>query len=171
MRGELCDLFGFEEVVFLESLPREPTGHADMFAAFTSPDTIVVGSLDPNTDPHGAEALDRNAQKLSQATCDGKTLNVVRMPMPYLSEDVWPTYTNVIFANGTLLMPVYPGHDPEGRRSARETYERLLPGWEIVELDAEWFLPKQGGPHCVVLNLGPVNITPLKTGSSVPAER
>lgn len=171
MTGKLCALFGFEEVVFLESLPREPTGHLDVFATFTSADTIVVGALDPNTDPHGAAALDRNAEKLSEVRVAGQPLNVVRIPLPYFGEDVWPTYTNVVYANGALLMPVYPGRDPDGRRTARETYERLLPGWEIVEVDGDWFLPRGGGPHCAILNLGGLDITPLKTGSSGRGEK
>ena len=38
------ELYGMEEVVVLEALIGEPTGHVDMFATFTSADTVFVGS-------------------------------------------------------------------------------------------------------------------------------
>src|SRR5205085_2038342 len=58
--------YGFEHVVALEPLRLEVTGHIDMFATFTAPDTVVVGQYDPGVDPVNAEVLDRNAAVLAQ---------------------------------------------------------------------------------------------------------
>ena len=68
----------------------------------------------------------------------------------------WPNYTNVVYANGVLLVPVYPGKDEDFRSRALATYARLLPDWRIVEFNATAMLIDAGGPHCAVMNLGPL---------------
>jgi agmatine deiminase len=91
-------LYGFRQIITLESLRGEETGHVDMFAAFTSSDTIVVGAYDPKHDQENATILDRNATRLAEVKMDdnGKRLRVVRIPMPPHSDDTWRTYTNVL---------------------------------------------------------------------------
>ncbi len=119
--------YGAGEVVFLESLRGEPTGHVDMFATFPSPETVVVGQCSPGSDPANAAILDRNAARLAAVGPPYGPLKVVRVPMPprLPSGDGparWPTYTNVVYANNTLLVPVYPGLDPAGGAFALSLY-------------------------------------------------
>jgi len=149
--------YGAKRVVFLETLNGEPTGHVDMFATFTSPDTVVVGQCSAESDPVNAAILDRNAQRLACLAAPFGPLNVVRIPMPKLfaldGSKLWPTYTNVVYANDTLLVPVYPGLDPAAESTALARYEELLPGWTIVPIDAFPILSLGGSLHCIALNL------------------
>lgn len=145
--------FGAEDVVLLEPLAGEPTGHVDMFATFTSPNTVVVGSYDPVLDPINAAILDRNAQRLAQIPTEHGPLKVVRVPMPSNADEQWRTYTNVIFANGTLLVPVYPDLNDPGKDKALRIFRRLLPDWQVVEVDATAIIEMGGALHCISMNV------------------
>ena len=147
--------FGATQLVLLEPLVGEMTGHVDMFATFTSPNTVVVGTIDPQLDPENAAILDRNAAKLAAVRTPRGPLNVVRIPMGPHDDGVWRSYTNVIYANGLLLMPIYPDVDQAGQRQAMQTYARLLPGWRIVGLDVRALSELGGALHCISMNLGP----------------
>jgi agmatine/peptidylarginine deiminase len=145
-------LFGAENVVYLDPLHGEPTGHVDLFATFTSSDTIVIGDYQ-GTDPVNAQLLDRHARRLAGVRTANGPLKVVRIPMPPRREKCFGSYTNVVFANGTLLVPTYAEAPPDLERQAFEVYHRLLPGWRVVGLDCSELIVRQGALHCAVVNL------------------
>lgn len=153
VREVLTVFYGCEEVVFLEPLAGEETGHVDMFTVFTSPTTVVVGEYSASNDPVNAARLDRNAERLANVRTRRGPLRVVRIPMPPHDGEDWPSYTNVIFANGRLLVPVFPAVDDEGRKQALGVFEYLLPGWSIVPIDSSEISRLGGGLHCVSRNL------------------
>jgi agmatine/peptidylarginine deiminase len=152
LRNLLRQFFGAGETVFLEPLSGEPTGHVDMFAVFTDPDTVVVGEYDPFVDPVNAAILDRNATRLSQVRGPDGRLHVVRIPMPPRQGENWRTYTNVVFANGMLLTPIYGHLDPQGERAATEIYRRLLPNWRVAGIDVSNLIANGGALHCISMN-------------------
>jgi agmatine/peptidylarginine deiminase len=160
----ICDAiahnFGVQHVVMLEPLAGESTGHVDMFATFTSANTVVVGQYDPVVDPENAAILDRNAQHLAQLRTPHGKLRVVRIPMPPHNDDIYRTYTNVVFANGALLVPTYADADWGQQRQVLATYARLLPRWKIFGVNADEIIGSQGALHCVTMNLGPLNRLP-----------
>jgi agmatine/peptidylarginine deiminase len=160
IRRQLSAVYGCRQLVLLETPNGEPNGHVDMFATFTSPNTVVVGKVDPNVDFENAIILDRNAEALSWVVTEDGPLNVVRIPMPPREAELFPTYTNVIYGNGVLLVPVYPGLDADGAREATDTYARLLKGRRIVPIDATALAEMLGGLHCISMNLGPIGKLP-----------
>jgi agmatine/peptidylarginine deiminase len=145
--------FRFTQWSYLPPLIGEPTGHVDMYFAFTSPTTVVVGTYDPAVDSVNAAQLDQAAQTMSQVLVEGEPVKVVRIPMPPRPDDKWRTYTNVIFANGALLVPQYPDVCPELDRRALEIYRELLPDWEVVGIDASSIINNRGSLHCLSRNL------------------
>jgi agmatine deiminase len=145
-------LYGCRTPILLEPLQGEPTGHIDMFAAFTDATTVVIGTFDPLRDPVNAKRLDRNAKRLSSAG-----LRVVRVPMPDHSDGIWRSYTNVLFANGKLLVPTYASVDLSGRKRALSTYRTLLPEWSIVPVDCTEVIQLGGALHCLSMNLTVLN--------------
>jgi agmatine/peptidylarginine deiminase len=158
VRRVLATFYGAREVVFLETLQGEPTGHVDMFATVTSTDTVVIGQYPPEYDPINAAILDRNADRVSRASSVGRPIKVVRVPMPprvpsRSGMELWTTYTNVAYANGLLLVPVYPRWAPEAEAAAVDTYQRLLPDWTIARINAVPVLRMGGSLHCVTMNL------------------
>ena len=168
------DFYGFDQLVLLEALEDEPTGHVDMFAAFVSPQIVVVGEIDPAVDLENSQRLDRNAARLAGLKTEYGRLRVVRIPMPPCDGPNWRSYTNVVFANGVLLVPVFPDADEAGQKVALETFANLLPGWRIVPIDSRALAAIGGGLHCVTMNLAglpavpkfplPVRARPVREG-------
>ena len=146
-------VFGASEIVYLDTLHDERTGHVDLFAAFTDANTIVVGDYG-DTDPVNAAILDRNAERLRKVVTASGPLRVVRLPMPPRGKDHFGgTYTNVVFANGVLLVPTYPDSPRAMEEQVMATYHRLLPGWDVIGIDATALVPFGGALRCVSLAL------------------
>lgn len=146
-------MYGFDQLVILEPLIGEGTGHVDMFATFISSDTVVVGAYDYKYDPVNAELLDRNAFILANTVFNNRRLKVVRIPMPSHEDGIWRTYTNVIYANGIVLVPVYSSFDALGSIQALNAFAKLLPRWEILGIDASRLIENEGALHCISMNL------------------
>jgi len=145
--------YGFRDVIVLKSLLSEPTGHIDMFASFVSPNVVVVGEYDPKIDPVNADILNENAQILSNSRTAFGQLRVVRIPMPSNRGGIWKTFTNVIFANGTLIMPTYGKEDLDAQNEAMATFQRLLPDWDVIGIDATSVIKQRGSLRCVSINI------------------
>lgn len=149
----LKDFLGARQVVYLEPLVGEPTAHVDMFATFTDAGTLVLGKYRKVDDEANAQVLDRNAARLAQVKTAKGGLRIVRIPMPVHDDEVWRTYTNVLYANNVLLVPVYPGFDDGGEVEALNAYAKLLPGWTIFTVDANNLIPHGGALHCISGNV------------------
>lgn len=147
--------YGFATLAGVRPLIGGPTPHVDMFATFTSPDTVVLGRYDPAHDPDNARQLDEIEQLLRRlpAGSPGAQLNVVRIPMPPHHDNVWRTYTNVIYANDAVVVPTYAGVDPGLEREALETLRDLLPGRQIVTIEATSLAKTGGVLRCVSLSI------------------
>lgn len=160
LRTILQQYYGAATTVFLEPLVGEPTGHVDMFAAFTAVDTVVLAELSPLEDAENAKVLNRNAARLEGLPTPRGPLKVVRIPMPASNGGTWRTYTNVLFLNGLLFVPGYAGADPTEAALALSVYRRLLPGWRIVTVECSELIGLGGALHCVSRNLPAVGRMP-----------
>lgn len=149
----LKDDFNFSRWTYLMPIDGEPTGHLDMFLTIADPTTVVLASYEPEEDPENAARMDGNAEVLSAVRIDGKPLRIVRIPSPAGRDGVWRSYTNVIYANGVLLVPQHPDHSPELDRRALEIYRAVLPTWQIVGIDASTLVAKRRSLHCLSLSL------------------
>jgi len=146
-------LFGATQVLYLEPLHDEPTGHVDWFAAFTSTDTVVIGDY-RNADPLNARLLDQHAERLAAVMTANGPLKVVRVPMPSRGEQYFGgTYTNVVFANGVLLVPSYAEVASALEREAFEVFRQLLPDWRVVGIECTKLVARHGALRCAVANL------------------
>jgi agmatine/peptidylarginine deiminase len=147
------DYYGFHTGVAFFTLEREETGHADMFATFTGADCLVLGSYDAAVDAGNAAILEKNAEMLKSIETRHGLLKVVRIPMPSNKDGVFRTYTNVIYANGVLLVPSYPDQDQKLERDALDIYAGLLPGWEIIPIDCTEVIKARGALRCMSINI------------------
>ncbi|MDV6031930.1 MAG: hypothetical protein F9B45_17935 [Phycisphaera sp. RhM] len=149
---ELQRICGAKKLVVIKSLEDEPTAHVDMFLTFVDPVTVVVGRYADPDDPNAA-ILDEVARQLSEMDHQGQRLRVHRVPMPKRGDNHFRTYTNVVFANGVLLVPSYAGHESL-ESEVRDIYQKLLPNWEIVFIDCSRIIELDGALHCLTANLG-----------------
>lgn len=146
-------LTGASEVVYLEPIRGEPTEHVDWFATFTSPNTVVIGDY-YGIDEENTRILDDNAGRLRGIMTPHGPLQVERIPMPPRGDGYFGgTYTNVVFANGNLLVPTWPEAPKATEKKALDVYRRLLPDWKIVPIDSQNFGRKFGSLHCATMNL------------------
>ena len=154
---EICRLLkqhlNLDSLTHLEPLAGEPLGHIDMFVTVAAPNVVVVGQYDPAVDATNARILDENVSSLSKLTTQQGSMQVVRIPMPSHADGRWRTYTNVIYANGVLLVPQYPDFCPDLDAQAIEIFKKVLPGWKVVGVDSSKLITKNGALHCVSLNI------------------
>lgn len=156
---------GCSRLVFLESPRDEATGHVDMIAKFTSPDTVLVGAFDPAEMPEEAARLDRNARLLAGLRDDaGRGLRVVRLPMPAPEGAVFRSYTNSLLVNGRAVIPTY-NRGPAEEAAVLDAYRRALPeGWQLATVDASGAIELGGAVHCAALELRVRNRTSPREG-------
>ena len=157
----LSRYYGATDWMVFKPLSGEPTGHLDMFMTLVAPNIAVVGEFDPADDPDNARQLDAVAAQLAQAQTRSGSMKVVRIPMPSHEDGKWRSYTNVILANGTLLVPIYPDASLELDEQALKIYSELLPDRRIVPIDATTLIEKNGSLHCISINVpewGTINV-------------
>jgi len=144
---------GAEQVVYMENMIGEPTGHVDIFLTFTAPDTVVVGQYARSYDPENADILDRNAHRLEGLNTACGPLKVHRIPMLKRPDGRWRTFTNVVFANGVLLVPAYGERYREEEKQALALYRSLLPTWKVIDIDCSKLIQSDGALHCATMNV------------------
>ncbi len=150
----LKDYMGCEKVVFLKPLSGEGTTHIDMFAKFTSEDTILLGQYEFSQDCINYDILEENYNLLLKTTTvDGKPLKIIRIPMPDNSDGVWRTYTNSLFINNIALVPVYPQHRTYEAAALNAYKTALGNNWTIIPIDSEEIIPDGGAIHCITMTI------------------
>lgn len=161
--------YGFKNVACLPPLKAGKTDHSDMFATFTSADTLVLGRYDPSDDSENAALLDRAAAAMRGMDTGAGPLKIERIPMPPHRDGVWRTYTNVVYANEMVVVPIYAGVDERIEREALDTYRRLLPGRQIVTVEATSLARTGGALRCVTLNIPYLGHPMALEGATAPA--
>lgn len=160
---DLGKILGFESVFLVPPLVGESTGHLDMFCAFLETDLIVVGSYDPAVDPDNAAQLDQVAEDLAGLSTRSGLARVERVPMPDHDDGFWRTYTNIIFANEVVMVPVYPDYCPDLDETALALFRKLLPDRRVIGIDASELIKMNGALRCITMN--------VPTGILQPADR
>jgi agmatine/peptidylarginine deiminase len=146
--GEILhDQFHFARWIRLDPLNEEPTGHVDMFVTLCAKNKAVLGVCSRDEDPINAEILDRSASAIKGEPTSSGPMEVVRIPMPSHRDGVWRTYTNVIYANGIVLVPQYPDSDPKLDKMALEVFQSALPTWKVVGINCSKLVAQRGGMH------------------------
>lgn len=149
IRECFADALGATEVVFLDELAGESSGHVDMFASFLAPDLVLLGQYDPAVDSRNAAVLDRNAERLQRIQTAVGPLRVIRIPMPRRQQFWWYTHANLIHANGVLLVPIFSNRPQEVQQQALQTIARHAKGQEICPIDCSHLMVGNGSLHCL----------------------
>jgi agmatine/peptidylarginine deiminase len=147
----LGNAFGYNRWTRVPGLIGEATQHADMFMTFLASDVLVVGRMGPAVDPRNAALLDDVAKAMASINGPRVPMKVYRIPMPVPAKagKGWRTYTNIILANGVLLMPTFSGVDQAAQSEALALYGRLMPGWKVVGINCDALATHMGLLHCV----------------------
>jgi agmatine deiminase len=134
--------FGCDRTHFIDALPGEVTGHADMAVRFLDRTTVVVASA-----PSGhrwASAFDKIAEGFAVLPSSaGTPFTVLRLPLATsTSSSAFWSYVNCTQVNGTTIVPTF-GFETDA--SALEFY-RQATGGPAIGIDFGDFLI--GSAHC-----------------------
>ena len=77
----------------------------------------------------------------------GQSVDVVRIGTPSWNAGTPYTYTNAIFVNNKVLLPIYNRAEDA---AAIALWDSLLPGYSIHGFNCNSIIPSQGAIHCVV---------------------
>ena len=154
---DLADLFyeylGCTQALVLEPLIGEGTGHIDMFAKLTGPNTLLLGEYDRSVDPMNRALLERNAQRIEDfAQQNDWPLEIVRIPMPAPRRSgAYPSYTNSLIVNDLVIVPVYPSQR-RFQTQAQDAYQKAFSNlYEITFIDADLIIEMGGAVHCTTM--------------------
>lgn len=159
--AQLGRCLGAAEIVVLEPLQGDTTGHVDLFACWTDRHTVVLGRYDPADDPFNAPILERNAERLAKVrAADGRPLRVVRVPMGDNADGRFRTYTNVLFVAGRLFVPSYRGEKAKTNEEVEAVFGQALPGWKIRRVACDRLIELGGALRCMGLVLPNAGLVP-----------
>ena len=150
--------FGVDRYVKLPALPFDVIHHLDMHMRFIDEETIIIGEY-PEGVSDGPQIEENIEYLLNEVpTPFGNTYRIIRTPMPPDDNGRYPdengdyrTYTNSLFVNGTVLVPIY---EEQYDTTALRIYEESLPGYNIVGIDCNGIIPSLGAIHCITKLVG-----------------
>ncbi len=160
---------GVDNFIKLKKLPFNGIHHVDMYMKMIDEETILIGEF-PDSIADGPQ-IEANIEHLlsNYKTHFGNDFEIHRIPMPadqnglYADERDIPcsnlgtgcyyTYTNALFINELILVPIY--FDGEGTdKVALEIWEELMPGYKIVGIDCSEIIKEYGAVHCITKEIG-----------------
>lgn len=153
IEAELCRTLGAEKVIWIPGDPdeTETDGHVDGIAAFIEPGRVLVEFNSDKSDPNYPVGV-ANAEALAgQVDAKGRKLEIEFIEDGIYHEDTWnggcSSYINSYLANGAVIVPAY-GYDDRDPLVV-ETYGRLYPDREIVQVPLSTLPLGGGGIHCI----------------------
>jgi len=155
---EIANLFlGAQRYIKFDKLPYDVIHHIDMHMRFIDEETVIVGEY-PTGVADGPQIEENLEYLLNEVpTAFGNQYNIIRIPMPPDFSNQYPpsgdyrTYTNSIFVNKTILVPIY---EEEFDTTALRIYEEALPGYNVVGIDCNDIITAYGALHCITKLVG-----------------
>lgn len=151
---------GCKDLVVLNSISDDGTGHIDMFLKIADDNRIVVGQYLPpyaNYEEENAALLDANVAYLeAYVKPDGSHFQVSRVIMPGHRNggrgvgSIPFTYINSTFFNGLNLWPASNFSDwTASRDTAQGQWDAILPDYENIWIDTTSLSFGSGAIHCI----------------------
>lgn len=161
---------GIDQYHKLQKLPFDGIHHLDMHMRFLDEETLLIGQY-PEGVADGPQ-IEKNIQQiLSTLTApSGQPYQIIRIPMPEDQFGNFPdeesfapcrnalreygclrTYTNSLFINNMILVPIY---DHPLDELALSIYEEQLPGYNVVGINCNEIIPRVGALHCITKLVG-----------------
>ena len=160
IESELCRTLGASKVIWIPGDPDETgtDGHIDGIAAFIEPGRVLVEVNPDSSDPH--YPVGQNNMKALKNIKDAKGR---RLELDFINEasyhqevrdDECGSYINSYLANEAVVVPGYnsqsfPHHQPERDFEAVETYQKIYPDREVVQVQINDIAVGGGGIHCI----------------------
>jgi agmatine/peptidylarginine deiminase len=153
---------GIDRYIKMTPLPFDVINHIDMHMKLLDEETLLVSEY-PEGVADGPQIEENLDYVLSNfMTPFGTPYKVERIAAPPSSSGLYPdnggfyrNYTNAIFINKTILIPLYR---PEVDEPAIAQWEEMMPGYNIVGIDVddpgENLISQVGAIHCITHTIG-----------------
>lgn len=154
----MSEFMGIDRYVKMTTLPYDGIHHIDMHIKLLDEQTLLVGEY-PTGTADGPQ-IEANLQYVLSTwmTPNGTPYNVIRIPMPPTQSGYYPdqggaylTYTNSVFVNHTLIMPLYY---TQYDTTAMRIYREALPGYTVVGINCNTTIQASGAIHCITHSVG-----------------
>lgn len=156
IHNNLKQYLGLDSVVVIRSMQNDGTGHIDMAQKILNDTLIIVGEYLNPGDGYGQNQmiLNNNADSLAkQKNLDGRSFNVVRIPMPPYyqvgTDSYTPSYTNSLILNRKVLVPIYGDSLASLDTQALNIYKELMPDYEVIGINSAEIIKHWGAVHCI----------------------
>ena len=152
VEAELCRTLGADKVIWIpgDLSDTETDGHIDGIAAFIEPGRVLVEVNPDKTDPHYEIGQINTAALKNQKDAEERELQLEFIDEGIYHPGVWnggcSSYVNSYLANGAVIVP---GYGYERDDAAVETYRKLYPKREIVQVQIHDIAVGGGGVHCI----------------------
>lgn len=148
--------FGVEDYRILSRLDYDTIHHLDMHMRILDEETMAIGEY-----PEGVAdgpVIEQNLAWIRNhyRTPYGRPYRIMRLPMPSQSGQYPPmadylTYTNSVFINKTILVPIYEVPEDE---AALQLYRDYFPGYRVVGINCNTIISRLGALHCITKLIG-----------------
>ena len=151
IESELCRTLGASKVIWIPGDPNETgtDGHIDGIAAFIEPGRILVEISPDSSDPHYRVGQNNVKALKNIKDAKGRTLEIdfiYEGDYSVLEFDECRSYINSYLANGAVIVP---GYNHERDHLAVETYQKIYPDREVVQIQISDIAIGGGGIHCI----------------------
>ncbi len=151
IESELCRTLGASKVIWIPGDPNETgtDGHIDGIAAFIEPGRILVEISPDSSDPHYRVGQNNVKALKNIKDAKGRTLEIdfiYEGDYSVLEFDECRSYINSYLANGAVIVP---GYNHERDLLAVETYQKIYPDREVVQIQISDIAIGGGGIHCI----------------------
>ena len=152
-RGEieqgLRDMLGIDDIIWLELGLLEDAdtdGHVDNICTYLEPGRVLLQATAPDDPNH--EGMERNRAILEASGISVESLDLLPRAQRPTGEDIVIPYINLYFVNGGVIVPV-AGLDPDMDQEALDRISSLVPGRDVVGVNALTLAFGGGGIHCI----------------------
>ncbi len=151
IESELCRTLGASKVIWIPGDPNETgtDGHIDGIAAFIEPGRILVEISPDSSDPHYRVGQNNVKALKNIKDAKGRALEIdfiYEGDYSVLEFDECRSYINSYLANGAVIVP---GYNHERDHLAVETYQKIYPDREVVQIQISDIAIGGGGIHCI----------------------
>ncbi|TVR79456.1 MAG: T9SS C-terminal target domain-containing protein [Chitinophagaceae bacterium] len=145
------------------------TGHIDMYAKLIDERSILVTEYPEEVTAQDRDIINDNIDNhfAPAISTYGTPMEIVRSPVPNRDNGDLATscgqinsdargYVNGLFVNRSFIMPIYSNNnsgDAEQDSIAIEYYREIMPGYNIVPIDARLLTPMGGAIHCITMQI------------------
>lgn len=154
----MFDYMGISEYIKMPTLPYDGIHHIDMHMKLLDEETLLIGQY-PDGVADGPQIEANLLYVLDNFNSVwGTPYKIIRVIQPPDNNDRYPnqngdyrTYSNAIFLNKTVLLPVY---EERYDTTALRVWKESLPGYRIVPINCEDIIPSGGAIHCITHSIG-----------------